>query len=242
MTSDERDLIGFIRRLPKAELHLHLEGTILPATLVELSARHDTHPLTLAQAEALYRFTDFTGFIESFKAITRRLLDPEDYRARRMADDGASCRAGGGPRRGLYLRRRYLHVAQLRSALLRAHLRCPRTRPRARRPRAGSLALLDLRRRPPLHRRGGRSRLPQGRRMRAQYPSIIGIGLGGDERHTGSEPFRRSTPRPALRPSASPTTRAKPPAPRPSGKRSPLAPNGSAMRSPPSTTNRSSRN
>ena len=26
--------------------------------------------------------------------------------------------------------------------------------------------------------------------MRAHYPSIIGIGLGGDERRTGSEPFR----------------------------------------------------
>ena len=26
--------------------------------------------------------------------------------------------------------------------------------------------------------------------MRAQYPSIIGIGLGGDERRSGSEPFR----------------------------------------------------
>ena len=27
--------------------------------------------------------------------------------------------------------------------------------------------------------------------MRAQYPSIIGIGLGGDERRSGSEPFRQ---------------------------------------------------
>src|SRR6201999_1751491 len=26
--------------------------------------------------------------------------------------------------------------------------------------------------------------------MRSQYPSIIGIGLGGDERRAGSEPFR----------------------------------------------------
>jgi len=60
------DMEGFIRRLPKAELHLHLEGTILPATLVELSSRHDAHPMTLAEAKAYYRFDDFTGFIEGF--------------------------------------------------------------------------------------------------------------------------------------------------------------------------------
>src|SRR5580704_666373 len=73
------DIGDFIRRLPKAELHLHLEGTILPSTLVELSARHDAQPLTLAEAEALYQFTDFTGFIEAFKAVTRLLTSPEDY-------------------------------------------------------------------------------------------------------------------------------------------------------------------
>jgi len=60
---------AFIRRLPKAELHLHLEGAILPSTLVELSARHDAHPLTLPEAEALYRFTDFTGFLDAFRAV-----------------------------------------------------------------------------------------------------------------------------------------------------------------------------
>src|ERR1700761_2846560 len=73
------DIEGFIRRLPKAELHLHLEGTILPATLVELSARHDAQPMTLAAAETLYQFTDFTGFIEAFKAVTRLLSGPDDY-------------------------------------------------------------------------------------------------------------------------------------------------------------------
>src|SRR5580698_4924118 len=69
----------FIKRLPKAELHLHLEGTILPSTLVELSARHDAHPMKLREAKALYRFDDFTSFIEAFKSVTRRLIDPEDY-------------------------------------------------------------------------------------------------------------------------------------------------------------------
>src|ERR1035437_167414 len=74
-----QDIQAFIRRLPKAELHLHLEGTILPSTLVELSARHDARPLTIAEAEALYRFTDFTGFLEAFKAVTGQLIGAEDY-------------------------------------------------------------------------------------------------------------------------------------------------------------------
>src|SRR5271157_4936732 len=73
------DIESFIRRLPKAELHLHLEGTILPSTLVELSARHDARPLTLPEAESLYQFTDFTGFLDAFKAVCRQLIGPDDY-------------------------------------------------------------------------------------------------------------------------------------------------------------------
>jgi aminodeoxyfutalosine deaminase len=100
----------FIRRLPKAELHLHLEGTILPSTLLELSARHDAHPMSPAEAESHYRFDDFTSFIEGFKAVTRRLIDPGDYEL------VAAGRAGRGARRGLHLCRRHLHVAEFRSA------------------------------------------------------------------------------------------------------------------------------
>jgi adenosine deaminase/aminodeoxyfutalosine deaminase len=56
------------------ELHLHLEGSVDPATLCVLDPS-----LTPETAEAPYRFTDFAGFIECFKFIALRLRTPEDY-------------------------------------------------------------------------------------------------------------------------------------------------------------------
>jgi len=75
----EIDVVDWLRKLPKAELHLHLEGTILPETLVELSQRHDAEPLTLELARELYKYENFLGFLMSFKAVTERLHGPEDY-------------------------------------------------------------------------------------------------------------------------------------------------------------------
>src|SRR5947209_4407290 len=70
---------SFIGALPKAELHLHLEGTLEPETLVELSKRHDSDPLTIERAHRLYQYENFHGFMMAFKAVTERLLTPEDY-------------------------------------------------------------------------------------------------------------------------------------------------------------------
>ena len=69
----------FILSLPKAELHLHLEGSVQPETLVELSRRHDEQPLDVAAVEKLYRYEDFSGFLQAFKAVTDRLRTPDDY-------------------------------------------------------------------------------------------------------------------------------------------------------------------
>src|SRR5438445_12191568 len=71
-------LSGLIRSLPKAELHLHLEGSVTPATLVELRSRHGKES-TLAEAEALYRYQDFLGFLMAFKTLTEDLQTPDDY-------------------------------------------------------------------------------------------------------------------------------------------------------------------
>lgn len=74
----DRPPSNFLRLLPKAELHLHLEGSIEPATLLELRQRHGEQ-VTPAEIEALYRYEDFPGFLLSFKNISEHLRAPEDY-------------------------------------------------------------------------------------------------------------------------------------------------------------------
>ncbi len=74
--------------LPKAELHLHLEGSVRPTTAAELAARYG-EPIAPEEVAARYRYTDFSGFIEAFKWITSLLRTPGDYAlvTRRLAEE-----------------------------------------------------------------------------------------------------------------------------------------------------------
>src|SRR5258708_12330967 len=70
---------SFILSLPKAELHLHLEGSIEPTTLLELRQRHGMAGASLAEVEQLYNYKDFAGFLTAFKDVTGHLRTPDDY-------------------------------------------------------------------------------------------------------------------------------------------------------------------
>ncbi|MBS1841718.1 MAG: adenosine deaminase [Acidobacteria bacterium] len=67
-----------ILSLPKAELHLHLEGSIRPAIVTQLSARHGVY---YSEDEVLrrYSYSDFLGFLDAFKWVTSFLREPRDY-------------------------------------------------------------------------------------------------------------------------------------------------------------------
>ncbi len=70
---------SFIRTLPKAELHLHLEGSIEPSTLLDLRHRHNMPGATPPEVDQLYNYKDFAGFLSAFKDVTGHLRTPEDY-------------------------------------------------------------------------------------------------------------------------------------------------------------------
>jgi len=65
-------------QLPKAELHVHLEGTIQPSTVCALTARHGVST-TETDVRRRYNYTDFLGFLDAFKWVTSFLRDPADY-------------------------------------------------------------------------------------------------------------------------------------------------------------------
>lgn len=69
---------AFIAGLPKAELHLHLEGSVTPETLLELRTHHGKQS-TLAETQSVYAYSDFPGFLMAFKTLTEDLRTPDDY-------------------------------------------------------------------------------------------------------------------------------------------------------------------
>jgi aminodeoxyfutalosine deaminase len=68
---------------PRAELHVHLEGSVEPETLLEIDPS-----LTREEIAAATSYTDFAGFIQSYIWVNKRLLTPADYAvaARRLFD------------------------------------------------------------------------------------------------------------------------------------------------------------
>jgi adenosine deaminase len=76
-----------IRRLPKVELHLHIEGTLEPEMMFSLAAKHGI-ALPYASSEevrAAYNFSDLQSFLDLYYAGCNVLRDRRDFYALAMA-------------------------------------------------------------------------------------------------------------------------------------------------------------
>jgi aminodeoxyfutalosine deaminase len=84
----------FIERLPKIELHLHLEGSVRPATLREMAQRKgrlvdETERWIEEREQQGFRYLEFGDFLNAFKLLSVLLETPGDYAlaATRLMED-----------------------------------------------------------------------------------------------------------------------------------------------------------
>lgn len=190
----------FIRSLPKAELHLHLEGTVDPATLSELSRRHPT-PLstennrytniadsgrvfTEGEARELFNYTNFSKFLLAFKAVTERLRTADDYElvTYRMMQKLAAQNVRHAE---VYVSVGVVHWRGGDFPPLFEGLE--RGRERGERDFGVSVSwIFDAAR----HFGVDEARRVVEQAIRLKDRNVVGIGLGGDERKAGPEQFR----------------------------------------------------
>jgi adenosine deaminase len=71
----------FIHRIPKAELHLHIEGTLEPEMMFTLAERNAVRlPYqTVAQVCKAYEFTNLQSFLDIYYQGARVLLNEQDF-------------------------------------------------------------------------------------------------------------------------------------------------------------------
>ncbi len=178
---------GWLRQLPKCELHLHLEGTIVPETLVALSQRHDAEPLTLEAARALYVYQNFGGFLMAFKAVSERLQTPEDYElityemVRRLSGQGVR-HAEVYISIGIVLRfKPQLRVDDVVAAVERGRMRAEQEF------NTTIFWIFDAVRHFGTDEAAAVFRFAA--ELKQMYPSIVGIGIGGDEARGPADDF-----------------------------------------------------
>jgi aminodeoxyfutalosine deaminase len=74
-------LVDYIRAVPKVELHVHLEGTVQPETLLDLAHTHGVAlPVSdISELQTWYTFRDFDHFVEIFVTICHCLRTADDF-------------------------------------------------------------------------------------------------------------------------------------------------------------------
>ena len=73
------DIENFVKLLPKAELHLHLEGAVAATTAIELARKHGLATQTFEDTSKVFEFPDLSAFLKAYDIICRSIVDSDDF-------------------------------------------------------------------------------------------------------------------------------------------------------------------
>ncbi len=173
---------------PKIELHVHLEGAIRPATLLDLARRND-QPLpadTVAELTALYEFTGLAHFVEVWLLTTNCLRTAADFR--QVVVQYAAEAAGFG---AVYLEAIFSPCERVKRGIGWDELFTGYTE--------GAVQAYErygviVRFTPDLYREVEPELAEECARVAVRYRDrgVVGLGLGGREAGYPAEPFRRA--------------------------------------------------
>ena len=181
----------WLRALPKPELHVHIEGTITPASYVRIARRNGLE--VPDDPTKLFVCSDFESFLRAFLKVVRSLQRPEDFGE--LAYEYLNASAADGVRHVELMlspatQRKFVPGLDLEQLVNAVGDACAR----ARRERAiSSLLIFDM-----VRNLGASSALEDlelARRCRDK--SVIGVGLGGDERNFPAREFQEAFERAA---------------------------------------------
>jgi adenosine deaminase len=88
------DFEQFVIALPKAELHLHLEGAVSASTAIELARKHGLPTRDFEDASKAFHFADLAEFLRAYDVICRSIVDADDFH-RVTYETLARCAASG---------------------------------------------------------------------------------------------------------------------------------------------------
>ena len=79
--SEKAKIIEFIKRSPKAELHLHIEGTLEPSHLFKLAKKNNIKiPFSnISEIKSAYNFSNLESFLKIFYQGSRVLIKEQDF-------------------------------------------------------------------------------------------------------------------------------------------------------------------
>ncbi len=72
------DYATYLRKLPKVELHCHVEGTLRPQTVADLAAKHDI-ALPTDDVDRIYDYETIYEFLQIFRLVNSTVITRDDF-------------------------------------------------------------------------------------------------------------------------------------------------------------------